>query len=247
MRRLGAFFALFTILAASGCAANESDGAEGSAGAASDLSAGSGKSFVAKGTGYFPDSSAMEGGFVDRKGVKLTTLQQYLSGAASYASVAMDSNAFPYGQRLRIHELNDKYGRDIVFKVVDSGGAFKGKGTSRIDICTASSKDSLEPTINGTLHIDAISSDAPSIPVSVDTPSSSGSSPDPSADSNASSDPSFDPSLDPTGGGSCSDDGACNAGGDGAGMICVSEQCVPGCHTNAQCPGASSCQGGECL
>src|ERR1700754_2637474 len=86
------------------CAAQELDEERGST--ESNISVT--KSFVAKGTAYYPDSSAMQGGFVDRKGAKLRTLQQFLDGKAEYVSVAMDSNAFPYGQRLRIKELNAK-------------------------------------------------------------------------------------------------------------------------------------------
>ena len=61
--------------------------------------------------------------------------------------------AFPYGTRLRIPELEAKYGRPIEFRVVDTGGAFKGKGTSRIDICTANRRASVEATINGPLTL----------------------------------------------------------------------------------------------
>src|SRR5262245_34112978 len=45
-----------------------------------------GKSYTAKGTGYYPDASPMEGGFVDRKGKPLQTLQDYLAGKAPYVS-----------------------------------------------------------------------------------------------------------------------------------------------------------------
>jgi hypothetical protein len=48
------------------------------------------------------------------------------------------------------------------------------------------------------------------------------------------------------GGGTCVSDGACNPGNDGAGLICVRGQCVPGCHSNAQCAGATSCISGQC-
>jgi len=107
-----------------------------------------------KGTGYYPDNSAMEGGFVDMRGHKLNTLQDFLSGKAPYVSVAMDSKAgIPYGTKLRIAELEKKYGRPIEFRVVDTGGAFQGKGKSRIDICTANQKASLDPTINGPLTL----------------------------------------------------------------------------------------------
>lgn len=112
-----------------------------------------GRSYKARGTGYYPDSSAMEGGYVDRKGAKLNTLQDFLSGKAPYVSVAMDSKAFPYGTKLRIPELEAKYGKQIEFRVVDTGGAFKGKGTSRIDVCTANQRASLDPTINGPLTL----------------------------------------------------------------------------------------------
>lgn len=112
--------------------------------------------FTARGTGYYPDSSALEGGFVDRRGKRLTTLQQYLAGNAAYVAVAMDSRAFPYGTKLRIRELERKYGRSIEFRVVDTGSAFAGKWTSRIDICTANRTASLDSTINGSLTIERL-------------------------------------------------------------------------------------------
>jgi hypothetical protein len=48
------------------------------------------------------------------------------------------------------------------------------------------------------------------------------------------------------GGASCSGDGDCNPGNNGSGLICASGQCVPGCHTDAQCPGVTTCVGGMC-
>ena len=113
----------------------------------------SGTRYNARGTGYYPDSSALEGGFVDRQDKPLRTLQDFLAGRSNYVSVAMDSKAFPYGTKLRIPELEAKYGRQIEFRVVDTGGAFVGKGTSRIDICTANKAASLDPTINGHLTL----------------------------------------------------------------------------------------------
>ncbi|MBX3166852.1 MAG: hypothetical protein KF760_05545 [Candidatus Eremiobacteraeota bacterium] len=112
------------------------------------------KTAKATGTGYYPDNSAMEGGYVDRQGKKLNTLQDFLAGKADYVSVAMDKNEnIPYGTKLRIPELEKKYGKPIEFRVVDTGGAFTGKGTSRIDICTANEKASTDPTINGPLTL----------------------------------------------------------------------------------------------
>ena len=57
---------------------------------------------------------------------------------------------------LRIKELETKYGRPIEFRVVDTGGAFRGKGRSRIDVCVKNKTASFDATINGTLHIDII-------------------------------------------------------------------------------------------
>jgi hypothetical protein len=41
-------------------------------------------------------------------------------------------------------------------------------------------------------------------------------------------------------------DGQCNPGNDGSGLICVGGQCVPGCNTDAQCPGVKRCVSGQC-
>ncbi|MBN9416131.1 MAG: hypothetical protein J0I12_11875 [Candidatus Eremiobacteraeota bacterium] len=116
-----------------------------------------------KGTGYYPSNSKMEGGFNDRKGNKLATLQDFLEGKSKYVSVAMDKNQkIPYGKNLNIKELDAKYkdqlkamGKEhIDFRVTDTGGAFTNKGTGRLDIATRDRKASLDPTINGPLTLD---------------------------------------------------------------------------------------------
>jgi 3D (Asp-Asp-Asp) domain-containing protein len=190
-------------------------------------------SFTSRGTGYYPDASPLEGGFVDRIGKPLRTLQQFLAGNAAYVSVAMDTPAFKYGTRLRIRELDAKHGRAIIFRVVDTGGAFRGKGRTRIDICTANQRASLDPTINGTLHIDVIDENSPG---NLDEPA-----PGPTPT------PSPSPSPAPGGGGAtCSFDGQCNPGNNGAGMICTSGRCVKGCRRDNQCPGSLTCSSGQC-
>lgn len=257
--KLGLVFALFgSIVGVAACASpaatDEADDSSSSALAST--------SFVARGTGYYPSNSGVEGGFTDRKGARLRTLQQYLAGQADYVSVAMDVNAFPYGQRLRIHELNTKYGKDIVFKVVDTGGAFRGKGRSRIDICTASSKASLDPTINGSLHIDVVSANAPPpAPTTPPAPPATGDDDDDSTSTGSSSGGASSGGGSSSGGASsggassggsssggaaCVNDGMCNPGNDGSGLICVAGQCTPGCHTDAQCPGSTTCNDGQC-
>lgn len=206
-------------------------------------------SFTSKGTGYYPDSSALEGGFNDRRGVRLRTLQQFLAGSADYVSVAMDTNAFRYGTRLRIKELEAKYHRAIVFRVVDTGGAFRGRGRTRIDICTANRTGSLDPTINGTLHIDVIDEtrgpDPDPAEQPVDNPSGGGAA----GNGDAGADPVPDDMGEPPPAGSgraCGSDGACNPGNDGSGEICTAGKCVTGCRTRAQCPGAMVCTAGQC-
>jgi len=119
-------------------------------------------SYSARGTGYTKENTAMEGGPKDRIGNELITLQDYLAGKGSYVSVAMDTKTFPYGTELCIPEMEQKYGKQIVFRVVDTGSAFNGsdpdrwggpKGTSRIDICTANQSAANDSTINGSLTL----------------------------------------------------------------------------------------------
>ena len=118
-----------------------------------------GQTFTADGTGYYPANTKLEGGPLDMQGTPLRTLQDFLTGkviegkVTDYVSVAMDKTAFPYGTELTILELDQKYGKHIPFRVVDTGSAFIGKGMTRIDICTANEKASLDPTVNGKLTI----------------------------------------------------------------------------------------------
>jgi 3D (Asp-Asp-Asp) domain-containing protein len=195
-------------------------------------------SFTSRGTGYYPSSSALEGGFNDRIGKKLRTLQQFLSGNAEYVSVAMDKSAFKYGTRLRIKEIDAKYGKAVIFRVVDTGGAFRGKGRSRIDVCVANRSASLDRTINGTLHIEVIDERSGPAPVDPSTENENGSGQAGNTDDDDA----------PSGGSgrACSGDGACNPGNDGSGEICTSGRCVPGCRSKAQCPGSKSCVSGQC-
>lgn len=100
---------------------------------------------------YHPDPSEMEGGCTDRKSLPLFTLDQYLSGRAPYVSIALDRRLYSrgkisYGDEFRIPELDTRY-RDalgrvnreyIVFRAVDTGAGFTGKGFSRLDLCVTS-------------------------------------------------------------------------------------------------------------
>jgi 3D (Asp-Asp-Asp) domain-containing protein len=211
------------VFASVACAAETNDPADPLAGEADELSVS--RTFTARGTGYYPDNSALEGGFFDRRGKRLYTLQQFLSGNAPYVSVAMDTTAFAYGTRLRIAEFNTRYGREVIFRVVDTGGAFKNKGTSRMDICTANNAASLDKTVNATLSVSVINEkDGATAPAS-NGPSSKVTAPKAAT---------------------CTNDGTCNPGDQGSGLICVSSTCVAGCKTDAQCPGVLTCNAGKC-
>ncbi len=113
---------------------------------------------IAQGTGYHPANTRMEGGYVDAQGRPLGTLQDYLDGRADYVSIALDRRLYErgavrYGDRFRIPELERRYGRPIEFRAVDTGGAFTGRGFSRVDVCTRSAHDGLDDGVNGRLTL----------------------------------------------------------------------------------------------
>ena len=210
-------FAIAVSLGASACAADAVEDAGQSEEAYSKVT-----SFRARATAYYPDSSALEGGFNDRLGRPLKTLQDHVAGRAPNVSVAMDSTAFPNGTRLRIPSLEAKYGKRLEFRVVDTGGAFRGKGTSRLDICVSGYKASLDASVNTTLDVTVVSGAASGTD---DTPSSSGGS---------------------SSGRACGRDGDCNPGNDGSGEICEGGRCVAGCRYDSHCPGVTRCVAGTC-
>ena len=102
--------------------------------------------YQAKGTGYEPDPSALEGGYLDMFGEPLNTVQDFLegyaeddefqrTGTAPYVSAAMDPKCPLHGKTISIAELDAAYGQPLKVKVCDCGDAFRGRGTTRIDIC----------------------------------------------------------------------------------------------------------------
>jgi len=108
---------------------------------------------VAAGTCYAPKNTRMQGGPKDSMGKALAphTLEQYLNnikkGDASpgkYVAIAMDVNLyrgkdapFQYGDIFRIPELEKMHNvAPIYFALVDNGGAFRGTGGAKVDICS---------------------------------------------------------------------------------------------------------------
>lgn len=114
-------------------------------------------------TAYYPDDSALEGGFKDRYGKKLNTLQDFLAGKVPYVSLAMDYKGemskymktfFCIPQLDKSYademtpEVRKKYQGHILFKVVDTGGAFVYKKWKKMDICVKDKKASYDERVN---------------------------------------------------------------------------------------------------
>ncbi len=111
--------------------------------------------FTSMRSGYYPHDSRMEGGFVDRQGHPLQTLQDYLAGNAGYVSVAMDvyDPSLPYGTIVRIPEVERWFKRCIEFHIVDTGDRFAGEHTRKIDICNDTKENTLGDWSNGSAEV----------------------------------------------------------------------------------------------
>jgi hypothetical protein len=119
---------------------------------------------TAIGTGYYPHNDHTQGGFYDERSSKkdprpLHTLQDFLAGKTNEVTVAMDDKV-PYGQKITIPEMDDKYrarlnelGYDhIPFVKKDSGSHFVGKGYSAIDICVKTKAETSDIEGNYTVN-----------------------------------------------------------------------------------------------
>jgi len=118
----------------------------------------------------------MEGGLQDRRGAPVHTLEQYIAGKAPYVTVAMDLKVFPYGTTVTNPSFKDASGNLIPFRVTDTGSAFKGVGTQKMDIATDSVNKALGgPNFNTTFDI----ADGTTPIIGSPTPTSAGATPDP--------------------------------------------------------------------
>lgn len=82
-------------------------------------------------TSYTPGQGdpKMEGGVLAADGKPAYTMEQFHAGKAPYVAVAMDPQSPWRGKYLRSKKFPN-----TLFKVTDTGGAFKGKGLARMDI-----------------------------------------------------------------------------------------------------------------
>lgn len=108
-------------------------------------------------TGYWPYQSGltaeqrlMEGGQTDTHGQRLYTLEDFQNGSAPYVSVSGDDAIWPYGQRLEIDNWPG-----VVFRVVDTGGHFRGAGKvyrvagfEPLDVCVAGPDTPVAPALS---------------------------------------------------------------------------------------------------
>ena len=127
----------------------------GAAGFASSLSTAAtslttaANSFTAKATGYYAaeDPQYMKDGVgLDRMGNPLQTLDAFRRGQAPYVTVSMDSSAYPYGTQLTSPQFPG-----VPFRTNDTGGAFQGMGTSRVDIARDNSAGAHATEVNGNI------------------------------------------------------------------------------------------------
>ena len=73
-----------------------------------------------------------------------------------------------------------------------------------------------------------------------------GASPDAPEEDEVDDDFADEEEADTGGGATCRSDGECNPGNNGSGLSCTAGRCVPGCRSNAHCPGIKRCVSGQC-
>ncbi|XP_008558615.1 uncharacterized protein LOC103579089 [Microplitis demolitor] len=101
-------------------------------------------------TAYYPDYASDDSSdYLDMRGKKLKTLQDFLDGRDEYVTAAMDKNPeIPYGTRVCIPELNQHFKQYIPIQVRDYSPDLEGEGHSSVDICVRSESDSYDFAVN---------------------------------------------------------------------------------------------------
>jgi hypothetical protein len=153
-----------------------------------------------------------------------------------------------YGCGTRLQVSNPSNGKSVVVMVLDDGPSCTVENDANFWVLDVS-----YPTImylfgseegwgdHARVNAEVVDSSTPLGPVGSGSPPPPPPPPPPQDD--AGSPP---PAEAGSGGVPCSTDGDCNPGSDGSGQICVNNVCVDGCNANWECPGSTTCVGGQC-
>ncbi|XP_048267269.1 uncharacterized protein LOC105666395 isoform X2 [Bombus terrestris] len=104
---------------------------------------------------YYPVfDSDNEFDYLDARTRKLRNLQDYLDDRAEFVTVSMDlDSGIPYGTKLCIPELNEKFLRPIPLQARDKSRYDDvGKNSpdfSHVDICVRTEQDTYDNSVNG--------------------------------------------------------------------------------------------------
>ncbi|EFN81744.1 uncharacterized protein LOC105185774 [Harpegnathos saltator] len=94
---------------------------------------------------------------LDERGEKLNTLQDYLDGRNRYVTVAGNlKSGIPYGTKVCIEKMNERFGRWIPFEVRDQVDYGKDDVTpdfSSLEICVRTEEDTYDTYVNGLVTI----------------------------------------------------------------------------------------------
>uniref|UniRef100_A0A8D9ESF4 Uncharacterized protein n=1 Tax=Cacopsylla melanoneura TaxID=428564 RepID=A0A8D9ESF4_9HEMI len=120
-----------------------------------DLECGPGQTYNTSASAYYPDyQSAHPRDFVDEKGKKLRSLQEYLDMRSTYVTVSMDASlGIPYATPLCIPELNAHYGRYVNLEVRDTNPDIFGCGYGCVEIAVRTEADSYDRILNKELTL----------------------------------------------------------------------------------------------
>ncbi|KAK2575089.1 hypothetical protein KPH14_008819 [Odynerus spinipes] len=102
-------------------------------------------------TAYYPDySSDNETDYLDSRGKKLRTLQDFIDGRETFVTASIDliGTGLKYASNLCVPELNEHFGRRIPLQARDFASNVKGKRFSRLDICVRTDADSYDSAVN---------------------------------------------------------------------------------------------------
>ncbi|CAK9812962.1 hypothetical protein ANTPLA_LOCUS7612 [Anthophora plagiata] len=110
---------------------------------------------------YYPNFDSDDvSDYLDVKMKKLRTLQDFLDGRGEFVTVSMDlDGGIPYGTKLCIPDLNEKFQRQIPLQARDRSHyddvETKSPDFSHVDICVRTEEDTYDNSVNGivTLYV----------------------------------------------------------------------------------------------